>query len=116
MTETFCTSDLVKLKVGVNGTILSSAQYTSLINQAESYLNAVMRINLIDTYSSLNADAKLILEDAASSHAAIAAINYLTEDWNLSVAQTLLNVNYTRLTDAITLLKDKNTTLFIQEA
>lgn len=105
MTETFCDSGHVKLKVGANGTALTSAQYTTLINEAEAYICNTLKFNYLTTYSTLTAGLKVILEDAASSHAAIAAINHRIDDFRLSVAQTMLNINYTRLTDAMNILK-----------
>lgn len=112
MAETFCDSDSVKLKAGADAATLTAGEYTELINQAECYINTVVAIpgvNLVDDYANMDADVKKILEDAASSHAAMAVINYdMTVFGRLAYAQTMLNFNYTRLTDCINLLKDKS--------
>jgi len=115
MVNTFTTSGAVALKAGAGvSTALVDADYNSFINQAESYINVLTRVNYTNTYSSLDADKKLILDDAASSHAAIAAINYDMSGYpSLAVAQTTLDVNYTRLNDAMKLLKDKQHTDFL---
>jgi len=114
----FANEASVKLKAGKNvSASVTSSNYTELISQAESYLNTLMRINYTDTFASLNADVKDILEDACSSHAAMAAINYdMSTYTSRAEAQTMLDVNYTRLQDAIKLLKDKKFTDFINDA
>jgi hypothetical protein len=117
MTETLCDKAAVQLKAGTNvNSTITDGQYTQLINQAESYINAVTRVNWVDVYAALDADLKKILEDAASSHAALGAINFDMSGYtSRAEAQTMLDVNYTRLTDAINQLKEKYTTDFIQE-
>lgn len=118
MTETFCTSGAVKLKAGAGATTLLDTQYTMLINQAESFINAAMKdegIDFVDLYSTLGDNTKKILEDAASSHAAVAAINYDMGGFtSRTEAQVMLDVNYTRLNDCIALLKDKKVSDYIR--
>ena len=115
MVETYCDSGAVKLKAGTAvSTSLTAANYTQLINQAEAAINSQMRINLIDTYSTLDGDFKTILEDAASSHAALSAIYFDSTGYTSREAKTLLHLNYTRYNDAVQLLKDKKVTDFIQ--
>ena len=118
MTETFCDKAAVQLKAGANvSSSITDGQFTQLINQAESYINVATRINYTDTYSGLNADVKKILEDAASSHAATGAINYDMSGYtSRAEAQTMLNLNWARLSAAIKLLKDKKSTDFINQA
>ena len=107
MTVTMCDSGTVKLKAGANvNTDLDDDQYTELINQAESYINTATRINYTDTYAALNDDVKKILEDAASSHAAVGAINYDMSGYtSRAEAQTMLDVNWAKVEQAIKLLK-----------
>ncbi len=118
MTETFTNSGIVKLKAGANvSTAITATQYTELINEAESYINTVTRVNYTDTYSTLNADVKKILDDAASSHAAVGAIQYDMSGYtSRAEAITILNSNYTRFQQAIAVLKDKQATDFINGA
>lgn len=121
MTETFCNSGAVKLKAGANvSSSLTAANYTTLINQAEDYINVACKIpgiDLITRFSSLNADVKLIMEDACSSKAALAAIAYDMSGYtNQAEAQALLDVNYTIFSDCMVLLKEKPYTDFILAA
>ena len=120
MTETFCTSGSVKLKAGYNvqqATTITAANYTEWINQAESYINNAVKkdgVNLVSSYSSLNTDVKKILEDAASSKAAMAAINFNTSLFTQRQAETMLDVNYGIFSDCMELLKDKNVVAYLQ--
>lgn len=118
MTITLCDSGAVKLKAGTDvSTSLTDSDYTKLINQAESYINAAARINFVDLFSGLNDDVKFILEDAASSHAAMSAIGYNMNNYpSTARAQTLLNINWARLQENINLLKEKPKTDFMKEA
>ena len=118
MTETMCTSGSVKLKAGANvSSALTGAHYTTLINQAESHINSVCRINYTDTYAALNADVGKLLEDAASSLAAVGAINYDPSGYTtIGEATTLINVNINTATKCLNLLRDKNTTDFVTGA
>lgn len=118
MTETLCTSGAVKLKAGGNvSSSLTAAHYTTLINEAECFLNisvAGSGVDVVTAYSGLNTDVKQILEDASSSHAAMSAIAYDMSGYtNQQEAITLINVNYTRLQDCLLLLKDKKKTDFM---
>jgi len=121
MTETFCTSGSVKLKAGANvSSALTAEQYTALINQAENFINvqaAIPNYNLIDNYASLNDDVKKILEDAASSHAAIGAINYDMSGYtSRGEAISMVNINFTRFQQAMQLIKEKRHTDFMRNA
>lgn len=117
MTETMCTSGAVKLKAGTNVATLTAAQYTQLINQAESYINAQTRINYTDTYSALNADVKKILEQVCSDMAGIYAISFDMSGYTtLAEAQTILDVLWANASRGLTLLKDKKQTDFIDGA
>jgi hypothetical protein len=117
VTVTMCSSGAVVLKAGLNAKILTDANYTTLINQAESFINTATRINFTDTYAGLNADVKLILEDAASSYAAIGVINYdMSGFYSRTEAQTMLDVNWAKFRECINLLIDKKHTDFIEGA
>lgn len=110
MVETFCDSGAVKLKAGVNiNTAITGTQYTQLINQAESFIVDTTRVDYVSTYSGLTASKKKILEDAASSHAAVSAINYdMSGFTSRQEALIMVNVNWARMMEAIKLLKDKD--------
>ena len=115
MVETFCTSGSVKLKAGENvSTALTPAQYTELINQAESALNMEAKISGVDlvaNYTSYDADARKVLEDGASSHAAVSAIAYAPSGYSkIGEAAFIANVNWTRYLDVVRKIKDKTYT------
>ena len=118
MAETFCTSGAVKLKAGANvSTALTGANYTSLINQAEDYINVAVKkagVDLITAYAGLSSDVKLIIEDACSSKAALSAIAYDMSGYtNTAEAQTLLDVNYQIFSDCMERLELKQHTDFM---
>ena len=129
MTSTFCTSNAVIIKAGKNVSLdfttgttpttfaTKAAAIDQFINQAESTINAETRINYTDTYSTLNDDVKKILEDAASSKAAMNLINYdMTNYSSIAEAQTILDVNNNIFERALRLLKEKQTTDFIDRS
>ena len=111
MTTTFCDSTDVKLKAGAQvSTAITDAQYTAMINDAENFINNAVRIDLLAGYSGYSNNAKLLLRDTAAAKAAMTAIAYDQSGYFVSEAQTLLNVNYTILSDNMRLLTKKDTT------
>ena len=117
MTTTLATNGNVILKAGLNASVLTDAQYTELINQAECQINVESEYNWNDAYGTLNVDVKYLLTLAASNLAAIYLINYDPNAWGLATAQTKLDVLWDGYVDAIKLLRetDKNQ-IFIKEA
>lgn len=115
MTETLCDSGAVKLKAGLSvSTDLTGDQYTLLINQAEGDICSESRYNWIDAYSGINADFKKILEDAASSKAAIHAITYdMSSYFTKAEAQVLLDVNWNTYINSMKKLKDQDVVEFL---
>jgi TRAP-type mannitol/chloroaromatic compound transport system substrate-binding protein len=118
MTETMCAKADVQLKAGAwYNTAITDGKYTTLINQAESHINAVTRINYTDTYAALNVDVQKILQDAASSYAARMVIAYDLSNYpSLAQAQTLIDVNQEILQRCLSLLKEKEVTKFVDGA
>lgn len=118
MTETMCTSGSVRLKAGVRvSSDLTAANYTEFINQAESHINAAARIDFTASYSGLTDAKKKILEDVASSLAAVAAINYdMSGFTSRAEAITMLNVNRDISSKGLRLIRDKLNSDFINEA
>lgn len=107
MTETLCLSGAVMFKAGANvSTAITAAQYTQIINQAESYINASTEKDWVADYASLEDDRKKILEDAASCHAAIAAINYDPDQYTNPINN--INTLWARLADLIKILNEKD--------
>jgi len=118
MTTTFCTSGAAILKAGagISGAAILG-NWDSLINQAESYINVMTRYNYIDNFAGLNADVKLILEEAASNLAAIYAINYDYSGITTRIeAEDRINVLWARLQQCLSLLKDQQSDTYIKGA
>ena len=114
MVTTMCNSGAVVLKAGANATQLTDAQYTQLINQAESFINTHIRIDYTATYSGLTDAKKKIIEDVCSSLAALGAINYDMSGYtSRAEALTMLNVNWDIKEKGLRLLKEKQHTDFI---
>ena len=115
MTETLCTSGVVKLKAGANiSTALTSANYTTLINQAESFINDTARVDYVSTYSGLAVAKRELLQDIASSHAAIEAIKYdMSGFTSRQEALIMINILWAKMMEGINLLKNKDTQGFI---
>lgn len=116
---TFCLSGSVVLKAGANvSTAIVDSQYNEWIEQAEANINSEVKypdVNLVTDFSNMATGVKEILEDAASSHAAMAAINYDMGAYDtIEQAQTMQDFNYTRYKDAIARLKEKSVIDFIR--
>ena len=119
MAETYCTSGAVVLKAGKNmSSDISGAAITTFINQAENFINGMMRIDYISgakTFSSLNANKQKLLEEAASNIAATYAIQYDMSGYTSRYeAEIMLDVLRDRANAAIELLKGKETTAFME--
>lgn len=117
-TGIFATTAEVQYKAGANcSTTANSETYiNSFMAQAESYINAVTKINYSDTYTSLNADKKAILKECASNLAAMYVIQYDMSGMALAEAQTRLDVLWSRADKCLSLLKEKQYTDFISAA
>ena len=114
---TFCTTAEVGRKAGANASATSIAEaYTNdFVKQAESYINSVCRINFHDLYATLTTHVKMLLKEAASDLAAMYAIQYDMSGFSsLDEAETMLDVLFTRATQCLSLLKNKEVTTFIQ--
>ena len=105
MTTTFCDSSHVKLKAGTNvSSAITFADYEQLINEAEDALNvaaiSASGVDLITDYAAMSDNFKLVLQDGASSHAAVGAINFDIDAIGRGTANLAMNVNWTRWKDA----------------
>lgn len=111
-------SGSVLTKAGANVSEVMTADADSEIEQfiveAESYLNAVMRINISGSYATLAPELKNIYHDVVSSHAAMACIAYDMSGYSSRYeAETMLDVLNDRILKGISLIKDKKQTDFI---
>ncbi len=114
MTETLCTSGAVKLKAGENAKELTADQYTELINQAEGFISVAGRYDFVTNYGGISEIGKELLKDTASSHAAISVINHDMSGFTSRVeSQVMLDINYSKIVDNITFLRDDKFKQFI---
>lgn len=117
MVWTFCTSGAAIAKAGANAnsTIVASGSILNLWSEdAEATLNSIARIDLTTKYSSLTANCKQILSDAASSFIAINIINYDMSGYSSRYeAETMMDVLRDSALRGMSLIKDQNTTKFL---
>ena len=116
MAETLCAKADVQLKAGKNvSTNLTDANFTSLINQAESFINVEVDArdssgnaeDLVSGFSGYAANVKNILQDACSSRAAVLAIQHEMNSYtDRNEAQTMINVNWAVYHECIRVLKE----------
>jgi len=120
MTTTFCVSGAVLNKAGTSRSTDFDSDQTAMdrfINQAESMINATCRYNYTDTYAALNDDVKKILEDVASSHAAIQIIQYDMSGYTSNAeAANMINTQRDIVLRGLSLLRDKKVQDFINGA
>lgn len=118
-TGIFATTAEVQRKAGANASTVSNveAYINDFMTQAESFINAHSRYNWSDAYSTLNADVKAILKEAASNLAAIYVIQYdMSGFTSRAEAQTMLDVLRDGFQRCLSLLKDEAHRIFVQEA
>lgn len=115
MTETLCDSGGVKLKAGSGiSTSLTPANFTTLINQAESAIAVDLRIDVVSGYSGYDVNKKKILEDACSSKASIQAIAYDMSGYDSTEDAVLkMNINVWTYNQAIKKLGDGDKSAFL---
>lgn len=115
-----CVSGAVIDKAGVdrNKDIeIDDTRMDRFINQAESTINVVTRTNYTDTYAALNDDVKMILNDTASSLAAINLISYdMSQYGSVQESANMINTQRDIALRGISLLRDKKQQDFINGA
>lgn len=118
-TGIFCTLLEFQYKCGANAssTATAEAYANSFVGQAESWINMRTLYNWSDDYSSLNADVKGVLTEAASSLAAIYAINYdMSGFTSRQEALVMVNILWARVEECCKLLEKEANRTFVQEA
>ena len=108
---TLCINADVLKKAGASASSTSTAEaYTNVfIKMAEAQLSTSARYDWVTNYSSLSTIGKQILKDAASSYAAILAINYnMTGFQSRQEALTIVNILWAGFQKCITLLEKNN--------
>ena len=118
-TGIFCTTAEVARKAGANASSVSVAEayVNDFVTQAESFINVSSKKNWSDVYSTLNADVKGILKEAASNLAAIYVIQYDMTNFNSrNEAESMITVLRDGALRCISILRDKNSVDFIDGA
>jgi hypothetical protein len=108
---TLCTNSNVKYKAGANASATSIAEaYTNVyILEAEAQLSSAARYDWVANYASVSAIGKEILRDAASSYAAVLAVNYdMSGFTSRQEALTMVNILWAGFQKVITLLEKDN--------
>lgn len=101
----------------VSGAAMTDDYNNVFIREAESYINTITRYNFSDTYTTLNADVKYLLEEAASNLAAIYAIQWDMRGYTSRIeAEDMINILWARFKQCIKVLEDQKTTTFIKGA
>lgn len=114
---TLCINADVLKKAGANASTTATGEaYTNVfIKMAEAQLSSSARYDWVTNYSSVSTIGKQILKDAASSYAAVLAINYNMSGFtSRQEALTMVNILWAGFQKCINLLeKDNNYKDFI---
>lgn len=115
-TGIFATTAEVQRKAGANASSVSNteAYINDFMTQAESRINNITRFNWSDAYSTLNADTRGILKEAASNLAAMYVIMYDMSGFTSRIeAEDMVNFLRDAFLAATGLLIDKKRETFI---
>jgi len=118
-TGIFATTAEVARKAGANAsaTSVAEAYVNDFMTQAESVINAMVRYNFSDNYSSLNVDTRGILKEVASNLAAIYVIQYDMSGFTSRIeAEDMINILRDAALRGLSVLRDKKVTDFISGA
>lgn len=119
VTSIMTTDAEIKAKVGANvSAAVTEAMYDAWVLQAESKVNALIRINFSDLVTAgLNADVKGIFSDIVSSTVAINAIMYDMSGYTTRAeAEDMVDMLRDGMLQNQSLLRDKKFTKFIEKA
>lgn len=108
---TLCTNGNVTYKAGASASSTSTAEaYTNVyIKQAEAQLSTSARYDWVTNYSSISTIGKEILRDAASSYAAVLAIQYdMSGFTSRQEALLMINILWAGFQKTISLLEKDN--------
>jgi len=120
-TGIFATTGEVLRKAGANvSAVVTAASYAYIndfMTQAESWINVATGTNWSDSYTTMNADKKGILKEAASNIAAIYAIGYDLSGYTTRIeAEDMINVLWARAERCMEILKEDGTNKFLGAA
>jgi len=112
---TICLSGALVLKAGKNAVSLTQAQYDTLIDEAEAYINAVTKYDFTSNWATISgmAAGKMVRE-AVSSWAAMNLVSYDMSGYSSRLeAQTILDVLWSKCVECINALRDDNVKTFV---
>ena len=118
-TGIFATTTEVQHKSGDGASSTSNVEafINDYMTQAESFINTATRINYSDTFSTLNADVKGILKEAASNLAAIYIIQFDMGGYtNRKEAESMVNILRDAALRAMSILRDEKSKDFVNGA
>ena len=123
-TGIFATTAEVQYKAGSTASATSKAEayINSFMTQVESFINVAAHKNFSDVYTTLNADIKGLLKEAASNLAAIYVINYdmsgatPLDSLHRLDSEDKVNILYKRAMDCIKLLSEQTNVTFMTGA
>lgn len=108
---TLCINADVLKKAGANASSTATAEaYTNVfIKMAEAQLSTSARYDWVTNYASVSTIGKQILKDAASSYAAVLAMNYQMVGYtSRQEALTMINILWAGFQKVINLLEKDN--------
>jgi len=108
MTDWLCSgSDVInKAGIHVKSTLSGSSVVANFILQSQGYVDTTTNKTWLTDYASLPGDAKEILRDVVSSHAALKCIMFDSTGYLSRESDTLLNVNDEIVSKGLQILKD----------
>jgi hypothetical protein len=118
-TGTIVTEAEMALMAGenVDATGNTEANHNLLAGQAESYLSVLMKYNVVDNYTSLNADVKKIFAEWASRYSAVVLISYNMLGYTSRIeAEDMINIHIYRMKQIEKLLIDDPFKTYIRGA
>lgn len=118
-TGVFATEAELNFKAGenVDATGWTEANKNLIMLDVESYINVLCRFNFTDNYSTLNADVRHILSEAASNMAAIYGIQYNMAGFTTRIeAEDMINILYRRFKDCIKVLNEAKNVFYMDNA
>jgi len=118
-TGIFCTVAEVSRKAGANASAVSNTEtyIDDFTTQAESEINALTRVNWSDIYTTLDADVKAVLKEAASNLAAMYVISYDMSGYTSRLeATTMLDMLRDSYLRALGVLREIQVQRFVKNA
>lgn len=112
---TLCTSGAVKLQAGANyPTALTNTDFNTIIEGAEALLSINAKYDLVSNYSGLSSIGKAFLSGACACAAAFDVVKNNQNSYSSKEeAQVLLDANWTKVVEAVNLLRDDKFITFV---